>query len=82
MEMLLETGFCQNENYAPLGRPCSGDTPATLIDYFPDDFVTVIDESHMTVPQLRAMYGRQVEGGPGAVRVQTAVRPGQPAVDL
>ncbi len=58
MEMLLETGFCQGiENYSRhLDGRAPGDTPATLIDYFPDDFVTVIDESHMTVPQLRAMY--------------------------
>jgi excinuclease ABC subunit B len=58
MEMLLETGFCQGiENYSRhLDGRAPGDTPATLIDYFPDDFVVVIDESHMTVPQLRAMY--------------------------
>ncbi|NLU42561.1 MAG: excinuclease ABC subunit UvrB [Firmicutes bacterium] len=58
MEMLLETGFCQGiENYSRhLDGRAPGDTPATLIDYFPDDFVVVIDESHMTVPQLHAMY--------------------------
>lgn len=58
IEMLLETGFCQGiENYSRhLDGRAPGDTPATLLDYFPDDFVVVIDESHMTIPQLRAMY--------------------------
>lgn len=58
IEMLLETGYCQGiENYSRhLDGRSPGDTPATLLDYFPDDFVVVIDESHMTVPQLRAMY--------------------------
>lgn len=58
IEMLRETGFCSGiENYSgPLsGRP-PGATPETLIDYFPDDFMIMIDESHMTVPQIRAMY--------------------------
>lgn len=58
IEMLLETGYCQGiENYSRhLDGRAPGDTPATLLDYFPDDFVVVIDESHMTIPQLRAMY--------------------------
>jgi len=58
IEMLLETGYCQGiENYARhLDGRAPGDTPATLLDYFPDDFIVVIDESHMTIPQLRAMY--------------------------
>ena len=58
LEMLLETGFCSGiENYSRHltgGRP--GDPPYTLIDYFPDDFLIIIDESHMTIPQLGAMY--------------------------
>ena len=58
IEMLLELGYCNGiENYSrPLeGRP-AGSPPACLLDYFPDDFVTFIDESHATLPQLRAMF--------------------------
>ena len=56
--MLKETGFCQGiENYSRhiSGRP-AGSAPYTLFDYFPDDFLLLIDESHATVPQVRAMY--------------------------
>ena len=58
MEMLLETGFCRGvENYARhLALKKEGDTPTTLIDFFPEDFLLVIDESHVTVPQVRGMY--------------------------
>jgi len=58
MEMLLETGFCRGvENYARhLALRAEGETPTTLIDFFPDDFLLVIDESHVTVPQVRGMY--------------------------
>jgi excinuclease ABC subunit B len=58
MEMLRELGYCNgSENYTShfYQRP-AGAPPWTLIDYFPDDFLMVVDESHMTVPQLRAMY--------------------------
>ena len=58
IEMLKETGFCQGiENYSRhiSGRP-AGSPPYTLFDYFPDDFLIVIDESHATIPQVRAMY--------------------------
>jgi excinuclease ABC subunit B len=58
IEMLRETGHCQGiENYSrPLsGRP-AGEPPATLIDYFPKDFLLFIDESHMSVPQIGGMY--------------------------
>ena len=58
MEMLKETGFCQGiENYSRhiSGRP-AGSPPFTLFDYFPDDFLLLIDESHATIPQVRAMY--------------------------
>ncbi|HOD12394.1 MAG TPA: excinuclease ABC subunit UvrB [Candidatus Omnitrophota bacterium] len=58
MEMLREVGYCHGiENYSrPLsGRP-SGSRPFTLIDYFPKDFLTIIDESHVTIPQLNGMY--------------------------
>ena len=58
IEMLKETGFCQGiENYSRhiSGRP-AGSPPFTLFDYFPSDFLLLIDESHATVPQVRAMY--------------------------
>jgi excinuclease ABC subunit B len=58
MEMLRELGFCPGiENYSRIldGRP-QGSPPYTLIDYFPDDFVVFIDESHQTIPQLGGMY--------------------------
>ena len=58
MEMLKETGFCQGiENYSRhiSGRE-AGSPPYTLFDYFPDDYLLLIDESHATVPQVRAMY--------------------------
>jgi len=58
IEMLLETGYCNGiENYTRyLNQRESGSQPATLIDYFPDDFLMVIDESHITVPQFGGMY--------------------------
>ena len=58
MEMLLETGFCRGvENYSRhLALKQAGDTPTTLMDFFPDDFLLVIDESHVTIPQVRGMY--------------------------
>mgnify|MGYP002674963553 CR=1 FL=1 len=58
MEMLSEIGFCKGiENYSRImsGRQ-PGSSPFTLMDYFPDDFLLMIDESHVTVPQIRAMY--------------------------
>ena len=58
MEMMKETGFCQGiENYSRhiSGRP-SGSPPFTLFDYLPNDFLLLIDESHATIPQVRAMY--------------------------
>jgi excinuclease ABC subunit B len=58
MEMLAELGYCNGiENYSRIldGRP-AGSAPHTLLDFFPDDFVTFIDESHQTVPQLGGMY--------------------------
>ncbi len=58
IEMLRETGFCSGiENYSRHmdGRE-AGTPPQTLLDYFPDEFLIIIDESHMTLPQLRAMY--------------------------
>jgi excinuclease ABC subunit B len=58
IEMLLEAGFCPGiENYSrPLSGRAPGSTPTTLFDYFPDDFLFFVDESHVTVPQVRGMY--------------------------
>lgn len=59
IEMLRETGFCKGiENYSAImsGRK-PGDPPFTLLDYFPDDFLLFVDESHVTLPQVRGMYG-------------------------
>lgn len=58
IEMLRETGFCQGiENYsAVMSGRAPGSTPYTLFDYFGDDFLVVIDESHVTIPQIRGMY--------------------------
>ena len=59
IEMLREVGFCSGvENYSRVlsGRP-EGSTPYTLLDYFPDDFIMFVDESHVTLPQVRGMSG-------------------------
>ncbi len=58
LEMLQEVGYCSGiENYSrPLSGRAPGERPAVLLDYFPDDFVTFIDESHVTLPQIGAMY--------------------------
>ena len=58
IEMLEETGFCTGiENYsAPMAGRKKGETPVTLMDFFPKDFLLVVDESHVTLPQVRGMY--------------------------
>jgi excinuclease ABC subunit B len=58
LEMLAELGYCTGvENYsAPLSGRRPGETPATLLDYFPKDYLMIIDEAHVTIPQVRAMY--------------------------
>ena len=58
MEMLLETGFCRGiENYSRhMALKKEGETPTCLLDFFPDDYLMVIDESHVTLPQVRGMY--------------------------
>ena len=58
IEMLEETGFCSGiENYsAPMAGRTPGTTPTTLMDFFPDDYLLVVDESHVTLPQVRGMY--------------------------
>ncbi len=59
IEMLREIGTCKGvENYSRvLSRRKPGSTPSTLLDYFPDDFILFVDESHVTLPQVRGMYG-------------------------
>lgn len=59
MEMMRELGYCNGiENYSRyMDQRKPGDRPFCLLDYFPDDFLTIIDESHVTMPQVRAMYG-------------------------
>ncbi len=62
LEMIKEIGYCQGiENYSRYfdGRT-AGQRPFCLLDYFPKDFLTIIDESHVTIPQIRAMYGGDV----------------------
>ncbi len=58
IEMMKETGFCSGiENYSRhISQRPAGSPPYTLFDYFPDDFLLLIDESHATIPQVRAMY--------------------------
>ena len=58
MEMMMELGFCSGiENYSRIiGNRPAGSPPMTLLDFFPDDFVLFVDESHVTLPQVRAMY--------------------------
>lgn len=58
LEMMREMGFCSGiENYSRhLTLRAPGSTPYTLLDYFPDDFLIVVDESHVTLPQIRGMY--------------------------
>ena len=59
MEMISEIGYCSGvENYSRyFDRRDPGKRPFCLIDYFPDDFLMFIDESHVTIPQIRAMWG-------------------------
>ena len=59
IEMLREIGTCKGiENYSRvMARRPKGSTPSTLLDYFPDDFILFVDESHVTLPQVRGMYG-------------------------
>ncbi len=78
IEMMKETGFCSGiENYSRhLAGRAEGEMPETLMDYFPDDFLIIVDESHITIPQVRGMYaGDQLtEADTGGLRVPPAVR--------
>lgn len=59
IEMMLETGYCNGvENYSRIleNRKPGGDTPPTLLSYLPKDALVIVDESHMTIPQIRGMY--------------------------
>ena len=58
MEMMMELGYCSGiENYSRIiGQRPAGSPPMTLLDFFPDDFILFVDESHVTLPQVRAMY--------------------------
>ncbi|MEK9659986.1 MAG: excinuclease ABC subunit UvrB [Chloroflexota bacterium] len=69
LEMLRETGYCAGvENYSqPLGRRPRGSAPWTLVDYFPDDYLLILDESHLTIPQLRAMWGGEMSRKDGLI---------------
>ena len=73
IEMMREIGYCNGiENYSRYmdGRK-AGEPPFTLLDYFPEDYLMIVDESHVTFPQVRAMYaGRSLqEGQPGRIRI-------------
>ena len=58
LELLEETGFCKGvENYSRhMALREEGETPTTLMDFFPEDYLLLVDESHVTIPQVRAMY--------------------------
>ena len=76
IEMMRQLGYCNGiENYSrPLTGRAPGEPPECLLDYFPDDFLTIIDESHVAVPQLRAMYN-----GERPATTSTTCRPSWPS---
>ena len=86
LEMLQEMGFCNGiENYsAPLDGRGPGEAPHTLLDFFPDDYLTIIDESHVTIPQLHGQYegDRSRKADADRPRLPAAVRGGQPPAAL
>ena len=85
LEMLAEIGTCSGiENYSRhLDGRGAGQPPFTLLDYFPDDWLLVLDESHVTVPQLHGQFaGDRAERGARRTRVSPAVRARQPTAAL
>ena len=85
IEMMRELGYCTGiENYSRVisGRP-AGSPPLTLIDYFPKDFLLFVDESHVTLPQVHAMYnGDRAQGEPGGVWLPPPLRIRQPPAQV
>ena len=86
MEMLEEIGFCSGiENYSRIlaGRP-PGSVPYTLLDHFPEDFLLIVDESHVTLPQVRCHVCRKTvqKTDPGGLRIPAAQRIRQPAAQV
>ena len=77
IEMMRTRGYCNGiENYSrPLSGRAPGSAPECLIDYFPDDFLTIIDESHVSLPQLRAMYNGDQARNSRRRRVRSSSRP-------
>ena len=77
LEMIEEMGYCSGiENYSRhLTHRKPGEAPYTLLDYFPDDFLIVMDESHVTMPQLRAMYAGDRERYPSLIMDSDCLRP-------
>ncbi len=86
LEMLREVGYCSGiENYSRhMDQRAPGTHPWTLLDYFPADYMLVIDESHMTVPQIRGMYNgdRSRKDNSGRIWIPSAVCIRQPAADF
>lgn len=85
IEMLTEIGFCKGiENYSRvLSRRPAGSVPYTLLDYFPEDFLLFVDESHVTLPQVRVCTAATAPGSrPGGLRIPAAVGAGQPSAEL
>ena len=84
MEMMRELGYCSGiENYSRIisDRP-AGSAPMTLLDFFPDDFLLFVDESHVTLPQVRAMYNGDRARKESLVRYGFRLRLRQPASEI
>ena len=86
IEMMQEVGYCPGiENYSrPLTGRAPGEPPDTLFNFFPDDFLLFVDESHVTVPQIRGDVRRrpQPQDDAGRARLPAAQRAGQPAAEV
>ena len=82
----MEVGYCPGvENYSrPLSGRAPGSKPDTLFSFFPKDFLLLVDESHVTIPQIRAMYAgdRSRKMTSGRARVSASLRPGQSTVEV